>query len=122
MKLKQFLTTKLEAFFDKLTGPTLVYEEIIFEPNKALDFFNKLEEYKVALYIVKDPYKLAFAPNHLLWFMQDATYYEIVVSPESKTWGMLQHYFEIFFPTGTDHPWRKEILWEEFEKKKIKLA
>ena len=121
MQLKQFLETKWETIFDKLTGPIPVYEEVIFESNKALDFFNKLEECRVALYIVKDPYKLAFAPNYLLWFMQEDITYEISISPESKAWEMLQHNFEISFPATAHHPWQKEILWKEFEEKKIKF-
>jgi len=121
VQLKRFLETKWETIFDKFTGSTPVFEEIIFEPNKALDFFNKLKECKVALYIVKDPYKLAFAPNYLLWFMQEDIAYEIFVSPDSTAWSMLLHHFEISFPTTTHHPWLKEILWKEFKEKEIKF-
>ena len=121
MPLEQFLRVKWESIFDKLAGSTPVCEEIIFKPTEVLDFFNRLEKYKVALHIVKDPYKLAFAPDYLLWFMQEDITYIIFISPESKTWKMLQHYFEISFPTTTHHPWLKEIPWKKFKEKEIKF-
>jgi hypothetical protein len=113
---------KLEAIFDKLfdklAGPTpVINEEVIFE--KPLDFFSKLRGFKAKLNIVKDPYGLAFAPNYLLWFTQeqeDITY-KIFMSPDSTVWSMLQHYFEISFPTGGPNPWVREISWDEFEEK-----
>jgi hypothetical protein len=84
----KFFEKLFEKFFDwiseKIFGPT---------PSLGIDitldtprFFEKLTENRKTLYIVKDPYDLAFSPNFLLRFYVDDTTYYTLISPDEKAW------------------------------------
>ena len=99
---------------EKLVGPEHEVKETIVLKT-AKEFFEKLKENKVSFTIVKDPYKLAFAPYYMLWFDGENTTYEFYLSPESSIWNILKRDLEIYFP-NEDGLWAQTVPYEEIKK------
>ncbi len=105
----------IKKLVDRLIETEDVEDEKSITFDKVSDFFKKLKEYETSLIIVKDPYKLAFAPYYMLWFEKDGTVYRNFVSPDNAIWGRVQHYLEISFPSE-DGSWAQEVPYEKIKK------
>ena len=113
-------TSWLELILEKLAkmlmGTEDAEEEKIIVLDKVSDFLEKLKEHETSLTIVKDPYKLAFAPYYLLWFEgNNMTTYRTFVSPDSAIWGRIQYHFKISFPSE-DGSWAQKVPYEKIKK------
>ena len=115
MTMTNWIELILEKLAKMLMGTGYAEEKETVVLDKVSDFLEKLKEYNVPLTIVKDPYKLAFAPYYLLWFEKDDITYETFVSPDSAAWGRIQYDLEISFPSK-DGSWAQEVPYEKIKK------